>query len=190
MRHRTRTFDWPQRKRKRSGGHMLHRCSYDKVYDKNWEDHVHNKSHQACGWQILDVLKRGESLKPGFQYFSNLIFLGITPLFNLEIWPKWKILLEQLVSAPPLKLLNWISLNFVVMKDLMCRCANPQEIVNQFFSQSTPFFNLEIWPKWKILLNKCLSAQLLWNRRNSEKKWIKISCGSSQVMSTILWVLT
>ena len=34
----------------------VHRCGHDKVYDKNWEDHVHSKSHQACGWQILDVL--------------------------------------------------------------------------------------------------------------------------------------
>ena len=45
-----------------------------------------------------------------------------------------------LVSAPPLKLLNRISLNFVVMKDLMCRCAYPQEIFINFFSQSYALF--------------------------------------------------
>ena len=71
-----RTFDWPQIKRKRSGGHTLHCCGHDKVYDK----FVHNNSHQACGWQILGVLKRGEALKPGFQYFITLIFFG--PLFS------------------------------------------------------------------------------------------------------------
>ena len=37
---RTRTFDWPQIKRKRSGGHTLHCCGHDKVFDKNLEDHV------------------------------------------------------------------------------------------------------------------------------------------------------
>ena len=60
---RTHTFDWPQVKRKRSGGHTLHCCGHDKVYDKNWEHHVHNNSHQACGWQILGVLKQGGEKK-------------------------------------------------------------------------------------------------------------------------------
>ena len=38
-----------------------------------------------------------------------------------------------LVSATPLKPLNRISWNFVVMKDIMCRCAYPQEILIPFF---------------------------------------------------------
>ena len=59
-----------------------------------------------------------------------------------------------LVSTTPLKPLNRISWNFVVMKDIMCRCAYPQEIlIPLFFLGVTPFLNLEIWPKWKILLN-------------------------------------
>ena len=56
-------------------------------------------------------------------------FLGFTPFLNLEIWPKWKILLKQLVSTTPLKLLNRIAWNFVVMKDIMCRYAFIQEML-------------------------------------------------------------
>ena len=53
-----------------------------------------------------------------------------------------------LVSATPLKPLNRISRNFVVMKDIMCRWAYPQEILIPFlFLGVTPFLNLEIWPK-------------------------------------------
>ena len=63
-----------------------------------------------------------------------------------------------LVNAFPLKSVNRISWNFVVMS----RCAYPQNILIQFFSRSIALTSL-IWPKWKILL-KHLSAQLLWNR--------------------------
>ena len=52
-----------------------------------------------------------------------------------------------LVGAIPLKPLNRIVLNFVVMKDIMCNCPYPQEILIQFFFGVTPFLNLEIWPK-------------------------------------------
>ena len=46
-----------------------------------------------------------------------------------------------LVSATPLKPLNRISWNFVVMKDIMCRCAYPQEIlIPFFFSVLRPFW--------------------------------------------------
>ena len=38
-----------------------------------------------------------------------------------------------LVSPTPLKPLNKISWNLVAMKDIMCRCAYPQEILIQFF---------------------------------------------------------
>ena len=56
------------------------------------------------------------------QFFSQNYALFL----NLEIWPKWKILLKQFVSATPLKPLNRISWNILVKKDLMCRCAYPQ----------------------------------------------------------------
>ena len=46
-----------------------------------------------------------------------------------------------LVSTTPLKPLNRISWNFVVMKDIMCRCAYPQEILNPlFFAELRPFW--------------------------------------------------
>ena len=72
--------------------------------------------------------------------FDSIFFLGITSYLNLEIWPKWKILLKQFVSSTPLKLLNRIYWNFVVMKDTMCRCAYPQEILIPFFSSELRSF--------------------------------------------------
>ena len=82
-------------------------------------------------WQEVSV----KSLIPRWPLrpVGLLFFLRITPVFNLEIGPKWKILLKQFVSATPLKPLNRISRNIEVMKDLMCRCAYPQEILIQFF---------------------------------------------------------
>ena len=64
-----------------------------------------------------------------------------------------------LVSATPLKPLNRISWNFVVMKDIMCTCAYPQEILIPFVSlRFTPSLNFEIWRKWKILLKQLVST--------------------------------
>ena len=61
--------------------------------------------------------------------FDSIFFLRVTPFLNFEIWPKWKILLKQLVSTTPLKPLNRIAWNFVVMKDIMCRYAFLQEML-------------------------------------------------------------
>ena len=61
--------------------------------------------------------------------FDFIFCLGIMHFLNLEIWPKWKILLKQFVSATPLKLLNRIFWNFVVMKDIMCSYAFLQEML-------------------------------------------------------------
>ena len=48
---------------------------------------------------------------------------------------------KQFVSATPLKPLNRISWNFVVMKDIMCRYAYAQDISIQFFlSELSPFW--------------------------------------------------
>ena len=70
-----------------------------------------------------------------------------------------------LVSATPLKPLNKISWNVVVMKDMMCRCAYPKKIFIQYFLGVTPFLNLEIWPKWKILSATPLKplTRISWN---------------------------
>ena len=54
------------------------------------------------------------------------ILWELCPL-NLEI--SRNLLLKQLVSATPLKLLNRISWNFVGSKDAICSCAYYQEIL-------------------------------------------------------------
>ena len=50
-----------------------------------------------------------------------------------------KILRKQFSSATPLKQLNRILFNFVVIKDIMCRCAYLQQILIQFFFRGAPF---------------------------------------------------
>ena len=86
--------------------------------------------------------------------FVSIFFLGVSPFLHLEIWPKWDILLKQFVSATTLKPLNRITWNFVVVKDIPCRCAYLQEILFQFFFLGVlTFLNLEkVWPNWEILL--------------------------------------
>ena len=69
-----------------------------------------------------------------------------------------------LFSATPLKPLNRISWNFVDMKDIMCRCAYPQEILIPFFSRSYALFELRNLAKMKDITQHNLLAQLLWNR--------------------------
>ena len=49
-------------------------------------------------------------------HFDSIFFWEQCPFFNFEIWRKWKILLKLLVSTTPLKPLNRIAWNFVVMK--------------------------------------------------------------------------
>ena len=71
--------------------------------------------------------------------FDSIFFLGFTHFLN-----------------------NRISWNFVIMKDIMCRCANPQEIlIPFFFSDLRPFWNFEIWRKWNILLKHLVSTTQL-----------------------------
>ena len=54
-----------------------------------------------------------------------------------------------LVSATPLKPLDRISWNFLVMKDIMCRCAHSQEILIPPFSRSYALFELRNLAKMK-----------------------------------------
>ena len=49
--------------------------------------------------------------------------------------------------------LHRISWNFVVMKDIKVDVHIHRKFWFHFFLGVTPFLNLEIWPKWKILLN-------------------------------------
>ena len=75
--------------------------------------------------------------------FDSFFFSELRPFLNFEIWPKWKILLKQLVSATPLKPLNRIAWNFVVMKDIMCRYAFLQKCWFDPFEEQfiSPFFS-------------------------------------------------
>ena len=124
-------------------------------------------SQSVCPSVLFFLCNSSETAQQNFATLCRyeghyvLMCIRVTPFFNLEIWPKWKILLKQFVSAIPLKPLNRISWNFAVMKDIMCRCAYPQEILIPLFSRSYALF--ELWPKWKIILFFLL-AQLLWNR--------------------------
>ena len=62
-----------------------------------------------------------------------------------------------LVSSTPLKPFNRISWNFVVVKDNFCNHVNVhihRKFWFNFFLGVTPFLNLKIWTKWKILLKQ------------------------------------
>ena len=73
-----------------------------------------------------------------FHFFSRSY-----TLFELRNLAKMKDTTVFLVSATPLKPLNRISWNFVVIKDIMCRCAYPQWILIPFFSRSYALFELQ-----------------------------------------------
>ena len=75
--------------------------------------------------------------------FDSFFFLRVKPFLNLEIWPKWKILLKQFVSATPLKPIIRIRWNFVVVKYIPCRFAF------NFFSRSYSLFKLRNLGKMK-----------------------------------------
>ena len=57
------------------------------------------------------------------------LFWEYCHFLNLEIWPKLKILHQKFVSTTPLKPLNRISWNLVVMKDIICRYAFLQQML-------------------------------------------------------------
>ena len=92
-------------------------------------------------------------------------FLRVTPFLNFENWRKWKILLKQLVSTTPLKPLNRISWNFVVMKDIMCRYAFLQEMLIWSFWGAIyiPFFvRLPVTYAWNC--HSLYTAFSMWER--------------------------
>ena len=70
-----------------------------------------------------------------------------------------KFLLGVLLLTP-LKPLDRISCNSVILKDIPCRCAYPQEILIQFFF-SNALFELRNLAKIKDTTQNSLSAQLL-----------------------------
>ena len=83
-------------------------------------------------------------------------------LFELRNLIKIKDTNETVCQRNSSETVHRISWNVVVMKDIMCSYAYPQEIVIHFFFIGiTPFLNFEIWPKWKLLLKQFVSAT--WN---------------------------
>ena len=80
----------------------------------------------------------------GYNVFDPSVSQSVSPVF--------------LVSGTPLKSLNRISWNFVVMKDIMCRCISTAHFDSIFFWEQCPFLNFEIWRKWKVLLKQLVST--------------------------------
>ena len=110
------------------------------------------------------------------------IFFRVMPFLNLDIWPKWKILLFFLLA----QVLNTISWNFVVIKDIMCRCAYPQDILMRFFFSfwTSKFDDNEryYWNSW--------SAQLHWNRNTIALNFVVIKdirCKYAFLQEMLIW---
>ena len=100
----------------------------------------------------------------GYKVFDPSVRQSVSPVF--------------LVSATPLKPLNRISWNFVVMKNIMCRCA--YTCTQESFLGVTPFFNLEIWPKWKILLKTVCQRH---SSDTAQQNFLKLcSCGGHTML--------
>ena len=78
---------------------------------------------------MKDILCRRAYSHEHFIHF----FLGVTARLNIEIWPKLRILLKQIVSPTPLKPLNKIYWNYVVMKDILCTCSYLLDILIWLF---------------------------------------------------------
>ena len=74
---------------------------------------------------------------------------------------------DFLVSATPLKSLNRITWNYVVVKEIMCKCAYPKEIlIPYFFSGLRSFWTSKFDKNERYYWNSWL-AQLLSNRLDS-----------------------
>ena len=96
-----------------------------------------------------------------------------------------------LFSAIFLKSLNRITWNVVVMTDIMCRCAYPQEILTPFFFLwITLFLNFEIWRKWKILLVQLVSTTPLKPLNRISRNFVDlkdIMCRCAFLQEMLIW---
>jgi hypothetical protein len=81
-------------------------------------------------------------------YKDILIALILWELCPFELKISTNILLKQLVSATPLKLLNRISWNLVGSKDTICSCAYYQEILISWILWELCPFELRNFPKF------------------------------------------
>ena len=84
-----------------------------------------------------------------------------------------------------------ISWNVVVMKEIMCRCAYPQEIWFIFFSRSNgAIFELRNLANWKILLNQFVSATPLKPLHRISWKFVVIKdivCTYAFLQEMLIW---
>ena len=93
--------------------------------------------------------------------FDFIFFSELRPFWTYKLGQNERHYSTQFVSATPLKPHNRISWNFVVMKDIMCRCAYPLEILIQFFFSELRSF-------WTSKFDK--------NERYSWNSWSDIIC--------------
>ena len=103
--------------------------------------------------------KEGHNLRYAYpqEILFNFFFSELRPFFELRKF-------DQNERYYWNSSLNRISWNFVVKKDLMCRCAYLQEILIQFFWAVVPLFELRNLTKIKDTTQNSSSAQLHRNR--------------------------
>ena len=122
-------------------------------------------------------LKPLDRISWNFVLMKNIMFTSAYPpeilipffsrsyvLFEIRNLAKMKDTTVFLVGATPLKSLNRISKNSVVIKDIMCRCTYPQTILfPSFFSKLRSFWISKFDENERYYWNSW-SAQLHWNR--------------------------
>ena len=79
----------------------------------------------ALGWDNFVSVEHHTNYNPRNEF--RRVF---GPSFSQSVCQSWVVFVD---SATPLKPLNRNLWNFVVTKDILCRCAYSQEILNQFF---------------------------------------------------------
>lgn len=95
-------------------------------------------NRSRISWNFV-VIINNEGLQIGWKILIWFFFLGVMSLLILNIRPKLSIPLKQFVSATPLKPLNRVSRNSVVMKAIMLRIfAENVEII--FIRELRPFW--------------------------------------------------
>ena len=129
-----------------------------RYYSKQFVSATPLKQLNRVSWNFVVV----KEIPCRCAYPQEILIQLITPFLKLEIWPKWKILLKLFVSVTPLKPLNRISWNFVVVKDILCRYTYPQEILIHFFSRRYSLFELRNLIKMKD------TTETVYQRNSSE----------------------
>lgn len=94
-------------------------------------------------WKFLLLGHNMQSVHILRKFWFNAFFWGSYAPLDLEVWPKWNILLKQFYSVTPLKSLNRIlhTCNFLFNMDTLCRCAYHRKF--WFFSSSGNYVPFE-----------------------------------------------